>query len=310
MNRNTSTTTLKIRMVEGFCHRSTRKCRLSSYNYHMRSSFSILLTVVIITILFSPSARAYDDPLFSLSEYDDLNQMIESGFPLDHAELIIHRCTMGIAGADGLYAKREAQAEELDIKWGAYAFLHQADKEDARLQAKAFLRRVVSLRGANKRIVLAVDWLPYPYRVETYSVEPNLSAPTLQQKYMSPNDVADFSNEVYALTGVRPIVHISIGLLSYFSAKEAFSPEVKATLSRSPLWIGAIGQNVDLPKGSPWKSWTFWFHTSHDFPKVKNTDEQNRRISPDLSFFNEPRGSALDHWYDKHSWDFRLKGEL
>jgi hypothetical protein len=82
---------------------------------HKRSHLLLILASVATTGFRTSSDDTQEDPIVAFSANDDLDQIVSSGNQLDHAELVIERCTMGIEAVDSEYVRRKAQMARLGL---------------------------------------------------------------------------------------------------------------------------------------------------------------------------------------------------
>lgn len=254
--------------------------------------FLVLALSFVIT-----EAQTFDDPVMSLSHYDDLDRIIDKGFPIEHMELMIHRASMGKSGLDDYYVRRQRQASTLRLLWGAYHFARAESNgindESPSDQVDHFLSTVLKEKSASGKVILVINWDAY--------------GPSIHRKSMSPAALAQMVEEINKRTGHYPGICTSSKFLQEICSQDLPS-EVSQVLARSWLWIQSFDESVpQLPDKSPWKKWTLWFHASHDDKRTADKDSKMGFITPDLSYSSMHRGQELMDWYNIQSWDYNEK---
>src|SRR5438270_8272512 len=110
-----------------------------------RIFYALALLTVLSFYCVSADQTGFDDPVATLSENDNLDEMIRGGYRFDNIELVVHRATMGAIKTDKAYGRRKQQMQELKTLWGAYMFVRAEDPnhvQNALAQAMHFLTEV------------------------------------------------------------------------------------------------------------------------------------------------------------------------
>jgi hypothetical protein len=271
-------------------------------------------TLAVLTVLGFPRASAdqsgFDDPVATLSENDNLEEMIRGGYRFDNIELVVHRATMGAIKTDKAYARRKQQMQKLKMLWGAFMFVRAEDPDhvqNASAQAMHFLSEISKYKAdVHDRVVLSVNWFRYPNG----------------KTYAPPKLTADICQIIHEKTGTWPLVFVDIDLLNELLdggtdddgeyIPPQFNAEITALLSNCPLWLSFIETEQKFPPqllpNSPWKDWVFCFYSSADFPKYAKRLPDGSVELVDLSYFKHRRGDELESWYSAHSWDYVKRG--
>jgi GH25 family lysozyme M1 (1,4-beta-N-acetylmuramidase) len=239
----------------------------------------------------------------------------------DGVEIVIHKYTDGVGYIDDWYSRVKNKASSHGFLWGAYHFARSEtyDKAPNKIgndpikQAQAFVMGVLGEKTAeDQRILLAFDVEPYPV---------DRKKPKGKKEWISLRGAAVAIDEIYRLTGVYPGFYTGKSFVEESIAR-AQDPDnalfIRTAFSKCWLWYARYEREPSpLPVAAPWKTWMFWQYTTNlkelhslDISPKDTWRHDIAGSSGEFNYIALPRGSAIEEWYQEHSWDYRLRGSL
>lgn len=221
-------------------------------------------------------------------------------------EMIFHRATIGTYAppkhpGDSLFSQRAQEIHDASLYFGAYHVAYPSS--DAASQAIGFVRAVQSACRPKQVVALAVDWEHVCVKWE----EANRKKKCIKEGLVPPSFIIDFSDHIYHLTKIHPLIYTSPRALREFKDFFRENPAASERLARMKLWVARYRSRngFQFPQPSdfhPWNDWTFWqFAEGKGLGPTRRISLRIQEQPIDTNFFNGPR-SSIPSFLSEHSW--------
>ncbi len=252
--------------------------------------FSLLCILVLLQAL-QVSGLAVSNSVVNMSHYD----LMRVNFDLMREQGIvgaIHEATYPPYVRDDKYFRRQVDATQAGLLWGAY---HFANARDPARQAEFFLDTVASAwrradpSGRPEQVLLVLDF------------EKNGHYPG---GTMQVDQAVAFVEHVRRRTGKYPGFYSNENRIRTVLNSPLVNSSFKRTLSQCWLWVANY---TYVPRDmSPWRNWMMWQYTGDGKcllrPRASYPKDIANIRNAERNFFNGSRSDAVAFWR-RHGWN-------